>query len=199
MNLYSKPRRAVLAFGLLAASCAIAACGSGSSASSTTKVASASTTPAATSGGSGFTSTAFRTCLQKHGVTLPSRPASAGTRTGTTPSGPPSGGASSGGGGGGFASNPKLRAAIQACGGGNFRRGTSSGAGLSHTAIDNFVACVRKNGYPQMPNPNFSGTGSIFPTSVESNAKFKAASRDCASVLRPSNAPSAGASTAAAA
>lgn len=194
MKLPTTPGRALLAVGILAASCAITACGSGSSGSSTTKVASASTAPAATGSGSGFNSAAFRTCLQKHGVTFPSRPANAGTGTGTTPSGPPSGSSPSGG--GGFAPNPKLRAAIQACGGGNFRPGARSGAGLSHTAINNFVACVRKNGYPQMPDPNFSGTGSIFPTSVEANAKFKAASRACASVLRPSNGSSSGASAA---
>jgi hypothetical protein len=191
MNLRITPRRAVLVVGVLVASCAIAACGSSSGGSTTTKVASAPTTTTTTSGGSGsgsrFSPTAFRTCLQQHGVTLPARPAGAGT--GTTSGAPPSGGSANGG--GGFAANPKLRAAIQACGGGNFRPGAGGGTTLSHTAIDNFVACVRKNGYPQMPSPNFSGKGSIFPRDVESNAKFKSASSACASVLRPASRSSA--------
>jgi hypothetical protein len=195
VNLPVMPRRAVLGLGVLAASCAIAACGASSAGSTTTKAASGSTTTAASSGGTSSSLTAFRTCLAKHGVTLPSKPAGAGS--GTTTDRAPSVGSSSGG--RGFAANPKLRAAIQACGGGGFRPGANGNAAFSHTTIDNFVACVRKNGYPQMPNPNFSGTGSVFPRSVESNAKFKTASRTCASVLRPSNSPSAGASAAASA
>jgi hypothetical protein len=195
VNLLITPSRVALGLGVLSASCVIAACGSSSGGSTATNVASGSSTTAATSGGSRFDPTAFRTCLKKHGVTLPSRPADAGTGTpagGSFSGGPPNGGGSSAN---GFASNPKLKAAFQACGGGNFRPGASGGTRLSHTAIDNFVACVRKNGYPQMPNANFSGKGSIFPRDIESNAKFKAASRTCASVLAPTGTPSAGAST----
>ena len=85
-----------------------------------------------------------------------------GSGTGTTPNGPAGGGSSTGG--GGFASNPKLRTAIQACGGGNVHPGTRTGAGLSHTAVDNFVTCVRKNGYAQMPKPELLGHGLDLPT-----------------------------------
>ena len=189
-------RRVALVAGVLAASCAIAACGSSSSSgsSSTNESASASTSTSTTGSRSGFDRSTFFACLKSHGVTLPSRPQGSGT--GTTPG---AGGGFFGGGGtgggrgffGGAASNPKFRAAFQACGGGNFTGRFRGGAGaarfrLSHTAIDNFVACVRKNGFPQMPAPNFSGKGAaVFPRSIESNAKFQAASRACASLLRP--------------
>jgi hypothetical protein len=122
--------------------------------------------------------------MQQHGVTLPNR------RPGGAGGGPPGGGGGGaggffgGGGGGGQFSNPKFQAALKACGG-SFpgRRGRVQ---PSHTAVNNFVACVRKNGYPQMPNPNFSGTGSVFPASIRSNSKFQTASRACQSLLVPS-------------
>ncbi len=85
--------------------------------------------------------------------------------------------------------NPKFRAAFQACGGARFRGGFR-GRGrfkLSHTAVNNFVACVRRHGF-DMPAPNFSGKGSIFSGSIQTNAKFRTASRACASLLRPSSA-----------
>lgn len=177
--------RALLAVGVIAVGLTVAACGSSSSSSSTSASGSA---VASTSGGStssGASRSALRTCLKQHGVTLPNRrpPGSGGP-----PAGGPPGGGFFGGGGRGAGSrfnNPKFRAAIQACGG--FRGGFRGGAGrfrLSHTAINNFVACVRKNGYSQMPNPNFSG-GPIFPTSIRTNKQFQAASTKCASLLRP--------------
>lgn len=172
-------RRVLLVLGALVAGLAIAACGSSNS-STTTSAAAGSTTstnPAARRA-------ALLACLRQHGVNIPNRPAGA----------PPPGGFR---GGGGFfrgaASNPKMRAAFQACGA-NFRfRG--GGFRLSHTRINNYVACIRKNGYPQMPNPNFSGKGPVFPASVRSNQKFQAASRACQSVLIPRGAPGAGGST----
>lgn len=175
--------RAVLTVGVIAVGLTVAACGSSSSSTSS----SASGSKVASTGGSSTTPSArrsaLRTCLQQHGVTLPNRrPSGSG--------GPPAGGAGGGffGGGGGAGSrfnNPKFRAAIQACGG--FRGGFRGGAGrlrLSHTAVNSFVACVRKNGYSQMPNPNFSG-GPIFPTSIRTNKQFQAASTKCANLLRP--------------
>jgi hypothetical protein len=79
-----------------------------------------------------------------------------------------------------------MRAAFQACGA---RLGFgASGRGfrgrISHTAINNFVTCVRQHGY-NMPAPHFSGKGPIFPRTVETNAKFQAASRACSQLLIP--------------
>lgn len=182
------PRRAAVAVAAVAASCLVAACGSSSSSSSTTKSASASASASAstTGGGTGFNRTAFRTCLEQHGVKLSTPPA------GSAPSG---GGGFNGGGffgggggaGGQFRSNPKFQAAFKACGGRAFRGGAPGAARfrISHTAIDNFVACVRTHGFPQMPSPNFSGTGSVFPANIRTNSKFQAASRQCASILIP--------------
>jgi hypothetical protein len=92
-----------------------------------------------------------------------------------------------------------MRAAFQACGarlgfgaGGRGFRGR-----ISHTEINNFVTCVKQHGY-NLPAPNFSGNGPIFPRSIETNAKFQAASRACAHLLtapRTGGGSSAGAST----
>ena len=49
-------------------------------------------------------------------------------------------------------------------------------------AITQFVTCVRKHGY-NLPAPNLSGTGPVFPSKIESNAKFQAASRSCRNLL----------------
>ena len=90
-----------------------------------------------------------------------------------------------GGAGRGFANNPKLRAAFQACGGGQFPARRFS---LNHAAVTKFVACVKAHGYT-LPAPNFSGKGGIFPRNIESNKKFQTASQACASDLRPAGAP----------
>ena len=179
--------RAVLAVGVIAVGLTVAACGSSSS--STTKSASGSQVASTSTTPNSKSRSAFRTCLQQHGITLPDRrPPGSG---GGPPSGGPPGGGFFGGGGGaarGQFNNPKFRAAIQACGGfrgGGFRGGPRRFQ-LSHTAINNFVACVRKNGYAQMPDPNFSGGGrGIFPTSIRNNQQFQAAARKCENLLRP--------------
>ena len=89
------------------------------------------------------------------------------------------------GGGGGFAANPKLRAAFQACGARfGFGGGQGFRARLSHTTITKYVTCVRQHGY-NLPNPNFSGKGPMFPANIRNNAKFQAASRACQSLLAP--------------
>jgi hypothetical protein len=184
------------------ASGALAACGSSSgsskSTSSTTAVASASTSGAAAGGGANSARRAqLVSCLKAHGVTLPSRPAGAPPAGGGTGTGTGTGTSTKRRGflfGGGRANiTPAMRAAFQACGA---RFGPGAGGGafrgrISHTAINNFVACVKKNGYPQMPSPNFSGNGPIFHRSVETNAKFQAASRTCSHLLIPSR-PSGG-------
>ena len=192
-----------MALVTLVAGGALAACGSSSSSSSTTASASASaSTSGAAAGGAAGSARRGQlvSCLKAHGVTLPSRPAGAppagggtGTGTGTGTTTTPRRGFLFGGGGANI--TPAMRAAFQACGA---RFGFGAGGGafrgrISHTAINNFVACVKKNGYPQMPSPNFSGKGPIFPRSVETNAKFQAASRTCQHLLIPSR-PSGGSS-----
>jgi hypothetical protein len=187
----------VVAFGGL-----IAACGSASSSSGgASATSSTSTTASAAAGGRGPNSTqraALAACLKQHGVTLPARPAGApppggGTGTGTTGTGttgtgttPRRRGGFFGGGGGGFANNPKLRAAFQACGAKfGFRGGGRGFRGrLSRTNITKYVTCVRQHGY-NLPNPNFSGKGPIFPANIRTNKKFQAASKSCQSLLAP--------------
>jgi hypothetical protein len=120
-------------------------------------------------------------------VTLPNRP------PGARPPGARRGGAGGlgffgGGGGGGGAGgpgrqglaarNPKLAAAIQACGGFRGQRRFQ----LSRAAINKYVACVRQHGY-NLPNPNLSGRGPVFQPSIRTNPKFQTASRACQNLL----------------
>ena len=177
-------------FAALVLGCLVAACGSASSSSttsSTTTAASAAASGAGSASADGASSsrrTALAACLKQHGVTLPARPGTTTTpRRGFF-------------GGGGFANNPKLRAAFQACGakfgfgaGGRGFRGR-----LSHTAITKYVTCVRQHGY-NLPNPNFSGKGPVFPANIQNNAKFRAASRACQSLLVPARPAGSGTST----
>jgi hypothetical protein len=195
----------VLALGGL-----IAACGSASSSSATTT---SSATASAAAGGAGGAPNASRraalaACLKQHGVTLPARPpgASGGPLPGSGGSGAGANGTSTNGTGtngtgtngtgttprrgfsgrGGFAANPKLRAAFQACGAKFGFRGGGQGfrARLSRTAITKYVTCVRQHGY-NLPSPNFSGKGPVFPSNIRNNAKFQAASRACQNLLVP--------------
>lgn len=170
----------LLALALLGA--LLAACGSSSSSSSSST----------SSGGGGTSRTALTACLRKHGVTLPSgngapaaggapsgggAPPAGGSGTGTAPSNggtPPAGFSGAGG--------SKLQAAMKACGA-KLPSGRQS-ATFSRQGIQKYVTCVRKHGY-DLPNPNYSGHGSVFPASIRSNSKFKTASRPCQSLLRP--------------
>ena len=196
-----------MALVTLVAGGALAACGSSSSSSSTTASASASaSTSGAAAGGAAGSARRGQlvSCLKAHGVTLPSRPAGAppagggtGTGTGTGTTTTPRRGFLFGGGGANI--TPAMRAAFQACGA---RFGFGAGGGafrgrISHTAINNFVTCVKQHGY-NLPAPNFSGKGAIFPRNIETNAKFQAASRACQHLLipaRPSGGPSGGTRT----
>ncbi|HWE13493.1 MAG TPA: hypothetical protein VG365_08280, partial [Solirubrobacteraceae bacterium] len=169
-HLHARRLPALTLTAALVALC-LAACGSSSSTSSTGSAGAAGSGGAATSSGSSSGSAANRTtlaaCLKAHGVTLPPRPAGAGQRPANGAGGGPGffGGGGGGGGaaGGRFANNPKLRAAFQACGGG--RASGGSRFRLSHAAVTKFVACVKQHGY-NLPSPNFSGKGPIFPASI---------------------------------
>jgi hypothetical protein len=171
------------------ACCLLAACGSASSSSSSTAVANAASGGAA--GAAGINRTKFVACLKQHGVTLPARPPGAQR--------PPSGSGAPGSGGPGsrppggfrfgfggrFRSSPKLEAAFKACGGafgGRFRGGF--GGRPRRQLINQFVTCVRQHGY-NLPAPNLSGSGPVFPPKIQSDPKFRAASRACAKLLVP--------------
>jgi hypothetical protein len=165
----------------------LVACGSSSNTSSSS-ASSGSASSAAAGGSTSAARSKFAACLKAHGVTLPSRPAGARRRPNGGEGGGFGGGGGGffGGGGGGGAgaarfNNPKMRAALQACGGGRLpqRRFTPNKA-----AVTKFVACVKQHGY-NLPTPNFSGKGPVFPATIERNKKFQTASRACASDLRP--------------
>ena len=181
-------RRVLLALAALATSGLIAACGSSSSNSSSKTT--SSTSAASAGSGSGTNRAALTACLRKHGITLPAGAGAPGG--GAPPSAPPAGGSGAPGGGSppsgfpGGANGAKLQAAFKACGA-NFpaRR---SGAALQRQTVQKYVTCVRQHGY-QLPNPNFSGNGPVFPANIRSNAKFQAASRACQNLLAPTGAP----------
>jgi len=174
--------RAALLITAIATSIALAACGSSSQSSSTT---------AASSGGPGGSAqnrSTLAACLKKHGVSLPAgfggqrtggAPPASGSGAGTPPAGGGRPGAIPGG-------NSKFQAALKACGA-NFRSpGATSGS--FHAAIVKYAACVRQHGY-QLPSPNFSGHGPVFNRKIETNAKFKTASKACQSLLATGGAP----------
>jgi hypothetical protein len=192
-HLHARRLPALMLTAALVALC-LAACGSSSSTSSSSSAGSAGSSGsggAAASSGSGANRTALAACLKAHGVSLPARPAGAGQRPANGAGGGPGffGGGGGGGGGGAaggrFANNPKLRAAFQACGGGPASGGRR--LTLSHAAVTKFVACVKQHGY-NLPSPNFSGKGPIFPASISKNTKFQTAARACQADLRPAGA-----------
>lgn len=128
-------------------------------------------------------------------------PGTGTTHTFTRPPGGFRGGGAGGPGGGGFAGgNSKFAKAFKACGAnfgsggfagrGGFRGGAGGGSGqtphISSTVLKQFVSCIRKNGYPQMPEASTSKNtnGGLFPKSIESNPKFQKASKSCESVLQ---------------
>jgi hypothetical protein len=205
MNHLRARRVSALALTVGITALCVAACGSSSSTGSSSSSSSSASAAAGGAGGSTATRTKLIACLKSHGVTLPTRPAGAGGAgargsgaggaggAGAPPSGSgtrPRGGGFFGGGGaaGRFANNPKLQAAFKACGG---TRGFAPGRrfGFNHAAVTKFVACVKQHGY-DLPAPNFSGKGSVFPASIQKNKKFQAASKACAADLRPTGAGS---------
>lgn len=171
-------RRSSFAIGAVLATLAIVACGSSANSSSS------STSSAAASSGASGARSSFRdparraklvACLKQHGVTLPSRPSGGGRPPGFL------------GGGSGAAADPKVRAALQACGA-NFGPGARVSPAARTAAVAKFTTCVGQHGY-KLPKPNFSGHGPVFSPSIQSNPKFQAASKACAGLLRPSGAP----------
>lgn len=185
----------------------LAACGSSSNTSSTSTSAAAGAAGGSGASPSGEGSSAarskFEACLKSHGVTLPPRPSGVRRPNGAGGGGYGAGGPGFFGGGGSGAAgapgsgagrfnDPKLRAAIQACGGGQSSRQRFT---PTRAAVTKFVACVKQHGY-NLPTPNFSGKGPIFPAGIARNKKFQAASRACASDLRAPGTPAPGSSSA---
>jgi hypothetical protein len=198
----------------LAAAGLLAACGSSASSSSSGSGSGSSAQTDAGSGARGFAvqRAKLESCLKQHGVTLPPRPrgrqftpgsgqGGGGSSGGQGGSGAPptsgSGGPPGGGfGGGGFSgrlrSNPKLQAAFKACAS-DFPRGGFTFRGAARkAAVAKFVTCVREHGY-DLPKPNFSGRGPVFPSNIQSDPKFRTASRSCAKLLVPRGTPPQGA------
>lgn len=199
---------------ILLACLGLAACGSSSSsttsssanaastgsASGTSSTGSTSTTPGAPGSGRGSARfAAMRECLQKNGITLPTR----------TPGSRPGGGFAPGAGAGGGPRLPsgvtraQYEAALKKCGGGSghfFRSGTAGRLNnpVFKAALAKYGNCLRQNGI-NLPAANTSGNGPIFDTKGINTAssQFKSASVKCRSTLtsafrRPAGAPSAG-------
>lgn len=141
------------------------------------------------------------------------------TAGGSAPTGAPGGGGGAPGGGyggGGFGGgyggyghgggffgggNSKDATAFKDC---SKDLGTSGFAGRAHAGnfrpqfstkvLDKFVTCVRKHGYPQMPEPSKTSNGGFFSKSIEKNAKFQKAAKSCESILSSAFHPPSGGS-----
>jgi hypothetical protein len=151
----------------------------GASSNGTSPSGSGTSTPGVGRGGARFA--ALRECLEKNGITLPTR---------TPGSGRPAGGP------GGFlgdgAQLPKgvtraqYEAALKKCGGHVF-----GGAGarfannpVFKAALAKYAECLRQNGV-NVPAPNTSGKGPVFDTKGidTSSPRFRAATTKCRSTL----------------
>ncbi|MDX6590780.1 MAG: hypothetical protein QOI84_2054 [Solirubrobacterales bacterium] len=188
-----RPLFGVLPVLALVAALAVAGCGgsSGSGETSTESTSSSGTAAAPQeSGPGGFQiSEEDKQCLKEQGLELPGRPPGGeGPPAGFGGGKPPAGGPGGAGGG-------KFREAFEACGiekpsgGPGGPGGGGAPPNVNSTAfkkaVTEYVACVRENGY-DMPAPNLSGNGPVFDSSEVNpeNAKFKAASEKCQSLLR---------------
>ncbi|MGZ4239856.1 MAG: hypothetical protein ACXVHB_24510 [Solirubrobacteraceae bacterium] len=186
------PRASQTALVLVALATLVAGCGSSSSSSS-----SSSSTSASTGSGSSTGRAALAACLKQHGITLPAGRPGAGAPPGGAPGAgsgnPPAGAPGSGSGNppaggppsgfpGGAGNNSKFRAALKACGA-NFPAGGRRG-GFNRQNIQKYVTCVRQHGY-NLPNPDFSGKGPVFPANIRTNKKFQSASKSCQTLLAP--------------
>ncbi|GAB2694262.1 hypothetical protein GCM10010442_09800 [Kitasatospora kifunensis] len=130
---------------------------------------------------------AYASCLQQHGVTMPTG------RPSGHPSGAPSGapGGFGGGGFGGGSPDPARQAAMQACAslrpqGGQGRGGAG---GYNSTAMQAFTGCLKDHGVTLPANGGLRGLNTADPATAT-------AYKTCAPLLpaKPSGAPSDGAS-----
>ncbi len=186
-------QRAALLATVIAAGCLIAACGSSSSSTGSSSKTTASSGSSSSGTGPGANA-ALAACLHKHGVSFTAGGGAPGG--GTPPSGAPGSGGPAGAGSttggpppgvpGSRAGGSKFQAALKACGAKLPSGAVPRSTGFSREAIQKYVSCVRQHGY-KLLNPNLSGTGPVFPSSIRSNAKFQAASRSCQGLLAPAS------------
>lgn len=179
------PMRLALVLGLAGSSVLMAACG-GSSGASTSTSGGSSTGKASTS--------AFQSCLAKHGVTLPKGANGGGPPSGGFSGTPPSGGAPPSGAGGnppsgagGFGGNSKFQQAIKACA--SYQpKGAGGGAGANSTALASYRNCMKLHG---VTIGNFSpGSSSTTATTIDTTSSaYQAASTACKSLLPSGGAP----------
>ena len=205
INIVSK--RAVLVLGILAASCALVACGSSSSSGSTTTTdgqfgnvgfvlerwlrraaREARHVPEAARRDAPQPSARCRGCRSGGGGGFFGGGGGGGAG-GANPGGPNAG---AGGRGGFFRNNPKAAAAFKACGGGLRWRPVPARSrrplqDLAHR--DQQLRRVRSQARLQPARPELLGQGSVFPSNIRNNPKSEAAIRACASLLRPPGAP----------
>ena len=185
-----RPLLGMLALAMLLAAIAVGGCGGSSGGDSTSADTTASSGGEAEAGGvpsggagpGGFEiDDETRACLKEQGADLP-EPGEAG--------GPPEGGAPPAGEGPpeGFAGGEDMRKAFEECG---IDAPQGGGAGGPPTdspefqqSIEDYVACVRENGY-DLPDPNLSGEGPVFSESEvdQSDPEFKSASEECRSLI----------------
>jgi hypothetical protein len=178
-------RPAVTVAGLAVAGTLLAACGSsGGGAGGSTPVAAAAS---ALSSSGANSASAYRTCLEQHGVTLPSRsafPRPTGSRS------PGSGGGFGGGGfGGGFSTSPQMQAAMQACSSLRPTGGAGFGGGRGGTALTAFRNCMTQQGVVipttrPTATPTATASGSRYLGGLDPNdPKVAAALKVCQALL----------------
>lgn len=184
-----KPLWGLLVMGAVLAALVVTGCG-GSSDGSTSADTAASTSGQTEAGGTppaggpgGFEiDDEAQACLEEQGVELPEMGA------GGPPEGAPSGEPPQGGPPEGFEGGEEMQKAFEECG---IEAPQGGGPGGSPTdspefeeSIEDYVACVRENGY-DLPDPNLSGEGPVFDESEvdQTDPAFKAASEQCQSLI----------------
>ncbi len=189
-------RRARWAAGSLALALVVLASACGASKTTTTTGGGSTAT---TGGSTSASAAAYRSCLAKHGVTLPtggfrgggggSGSASGATGSASTPPSAPVAPTGVGSGsGGGFRNNPKFAAAQKACA--SLRpKGSFGGGAAGSSAFQAFASCMTTHGITMGRRPGSSTSGSTAtssapPTSVDtSSPAYQAAYAVCKALL----------------
>jgi hypothetical protein len=205
---------AVLGVTLLIAALLAACGGGSSPSNSSAATTHTSTTTTTTGGATGGTGASGRSaslanCLKRYGITVPSdafpgRRFGGTARSGATDASVPRRafgfGATGATGRGGFlgragglpGGNSKLADALRRClGAAGFpgrrglgaRRGFSATSPADRTEVANYSRCMNAHG-EKLPKPNFSGSGSVFGSSVnQTSTAFQTANAKCRSIL----------------
>ncbi|HEX3239666.1 MAG TPA: hypothetical protein VHR18_05975 [Solirubrobacterales bacterium] len=188
-----RPLLGLLAVLAVLAAIAVAGCG-GSSGDSTSADSTASSGGGAEPGGAasgGGPPGGFEiddealACLEEQGVELPEMGEGGGLPEGGAP---PTGEPPEGGPPEGFGGGEDMQKAFEECGidapQGGGAGGPPTDSAEFRESIEDYVACVRENGY-DLPDPNLSGEGPVFSESEvdQSDPEFKAASEECQSLI----------------